>query len=149
MRDAVTIETPGDCLHTDSNEEVIIILKGRLADILVNIDPKIYRKYVVMWKVLKVIYVKLQEALYGLLCIALLFYLKLETDLKNNVFIINKYDPCVVKKLVKLEAMTVVCHLYDLKVLYTYLFEVTKFYQYLSTIYEKKSGYIEEIYIIV
>ena len=78
-----------------------------------------------------------------------MFYLKLETDLKNNVFIINKYDPCVAKKLVKLEAMTEVCHLYDLKVLYKYLFEVTKFYQYLSTIYGKKSGYIEEIYIIV
>ena len=66
-----------------------------------NIDPKIYMKYVVSEKGVKVIYVKLQKSLYGLLCSALLFCLKLATYLEKNGFIINPFDPCVVKKMVK------------------------------------------------
>ena len=44
------------------------------------------------------LYVKLQKSLYGLLRSALLFYLKLATDLKNNALIINPYGSCVAKK---------------------------------------------------
>ena len=87
------IDIPVAYLHTDADEEVIVILKGRLSYILVNIDPNIYSKYVVLEKVLKVTYVKLQKYLHGLLRSALLFYLKLVTDLKDNGFIINPYDP--------------------------------------------------------
>ena len=36
-----TIDIPGAYLHTDSDEEVVMILKVRLAEILVNIYPKI------------------------------------------------------------------------------------------------------------
>ena len=43
-------------------------------------------------KGVKVLYVKLQKDIYGLLRSALLFYLKLVTDLKNNGFVINPYD---------------------------------------------------------
>ena len=48
-----TIDTPGSYLHKESDEEVIIIPKGKLADILVNIDPKLYRKCVVLEKGVK------------------------------------------------------------------------------------------------
>ena len=54
-------------LHTDSDEEVIMILKGRLSEVLVNIDPKLYRKYVVLEKVVPVLFVKLQNYLHGFL----------------------------------------------------------------------------------
>ena len=40
-----TIHIPGAYLHTDSDEEVIMILKGILADILEDIDPKFYRNF--------------------------------------------------------------------------------------------------------
>ena len=43
-----TIDILGAYLHTDLYEEVIMIPKRRLAEILENIDPKIYRKYVVL-----------------------------------------------------------------------------------------------------
>ena len=57
--------------------------------------------YIVVEKGLKVKYVKLHKTLYRLLCIELLFYLKLATDLKNIDIIINPYDLCVTNKLVK------------------------------------------------
>ena len=64
-RYVATVCIPGDYLNTDSDKEVIIILKGRLSYILVNIDPKVYMKYVVLEKVVKVLYLRLQKALYG------------------------------------------------------------------------------------
>ena len=77
----------------------------------------------------KVLYVKLQNSLYGLMCSALLFCLNLATDLKNNGFIINQYFPSVGNKLVKGEMMIVVWHVDDLKVLHKDTFEVIKFDQ--------------------
>ena len=55
-------------------------MKGILSEILVNIDPNIYRKYVVLDKRVNLLYVNIKKALYGLLCSALLFYPKLATD---------------------------------------------------------------------
>ena len=55
-------------------------------------------KYVVLYKGVKVLYMKLQQTIYGLLHSALTFYLKWSTYLKNNDFIKNTYDRCVAKK---------------------------------------------------
>ena len=80
-----TIDITGYHLHTESDEEFIMILKGTLADILVNIYPNVYSKYVVLEKGVKVLYVNLKEAQCGLLRNDLLVYLKLETELKIMV----------------------------------------------------------------
>ena len=50
-----------------------MIAKGRLEEILVNIEPNIYSKCVVLEKGFQVLYAKLQKSLYD--------------------FIINPYDP--------------------------------------------------------
>ena len=71
----------------------VIILKELFSELLVNIDPKLYRKYVVIEKYVKVLYKRLQKYLYGMLRISLLFYLKIMKDLKNNGFRVNTYDP--------------------------------------------------------
>ena len=115
-RDLATIDIPGAYLHTESNEEVIVILKGRLEELLVNKYPKLYMKYVVLEKGFKLLYMRLQKVLYRFPFNALLFYLKLEIDLKNIFFIINIYKPCVVNKLVNGEMMKTVWQDDDLKV---------------------------------
>lgn len=38
-------DCPGAFLHTKSDEDVIIALEGPLAELMVKVDPKIYRKY--------------------------------------------------------------------------------------------------------
>ena len=81
---------------------------------------------------------KLQNGTYGLLSSALMFYLKLATDLKNNGFVINPYDPCMEKKLFKGGAIKVVWDVEYLKLLRKDPIEVTNFAQYLSKIYSNK-----------
>ena len=103
-----------------------------------NIDPKLYCKYVVIEKVVKVLYVSLQKYLYEWFSSALPFYLKIMTDLKNNVFRIHTYNTCVAKKLVNREIIAVVCHVNYLKVSHKNPFEVKNLVTYLSSIYGNK-----------
>ena len=63
-------------------------------------------------------YVKLWNALYGLLKPALLFYGKLAGEIVDMGFKINPYDHCVTNKMVNGTKMTVTSHVDDLKVSY-------------------------------
>ena len=54
-----TIDIPGAYLHTDSDGEVVMILKGRLIEILANTEPNIYRKFFLLEKGVKALYAKL------------------------------------------------------------------------------------------
>ena len=46
-RDVATFDVPGAFLHTDNDEETIMLLKGRLAELMVQVDPQLYQKYVI------------------------------------------------------------------------------------------------------
>lgn len=108
---------PGAFLHADLGEDVIMVLKGQLAELMVQVAPNLYRKYVNIDRRGKpILCIKLQKALYGLMRSALLFYRKLAKDLESNGFTINPYDPCVANKTVNSTQMTVCWHLNDLKV---------------------------------
>ena len=73
-----TCDLPGAYLNTDNNEKTLMLLKGRLAELMVQVDLKLYRKYAtVSAKGEAMLYVRLSKALYGLLQSALLFYKKL------------------------------------------------------------------------
>jgi hypothetical protein len=83
------------------DEEVIMLLRGRLAELMVKTAPNIYRKYITVdANNQPVIYVKLQKALYGCLRSALLFYLKFVGDIESQGFALNPYDPCVANKVI-------------------------------------------------
>ena len=72
-------------------------LDGQLAELMVLVEPKLYRKHVrYLAKGEAVLYVRITKALYGMLCSALLFYFELVKDLEAYGFKINPYDPCVV-----------------------------------------------------
>ena len=52
-----------------------MVLKGRQAELMVQVTPNLYRKYItVNRKGTIILYVKMQKVLYGLLRSALLFY---------------------------------------------------------------------------
>ena len=71
-------DVPSAFVNTDIDEEVIMVLKGDLADMMVQIAPEIYRKYIAVdRKGTKMLYMNLQKALYGLMQASLLFYRKL------------------------------------------------------------------------
>ena len=39
-------DIPGAFLHTDSDEEITVVLEGTLAEIMARIDPQVYRKHI-------------------------------------------------------------------------------------------------------
>jgi hypothetical protein len=72
----------------------MVTLKGELAEMMVQIAPQVYRKYVTVdRKGKKISYVNLQKALYGLMRSSLLFYRKLPKELEEYGFAVNPYDP--------------------------------------------------------
>ena len=65
-------------------------LKGRVAELLVMLNPKLYRKYVVYTaKGEAKLYLELSKSLYGLLQSALRFYKKLVKGFKNIYYYLS------------------------------------------------------------
>ena len=94
-----------------------MILNGRLAQLMMQVAPNLYRKYIsVDRKRMAMLYIKMQKAIYELLRSALLFYKKLVADLESIGFKLNPYDPCVANKEVNGTQMMVCWHVDDLKV---------------------------------
>ena len=72
---------PSAFMNTDVDKDIIMVLKGELADSMTQIAPEVYRKYVTVdRKGTPILYVKLQKALYGLMRASLLFYRKLRKE---------------------------------------------------------------------
>jgi hypothetical protein len=133
-------DIPSAFVNTDVDEDVLMVLKGDLADMMVQIAPQVYRKYVMVDKKgTPILYVKLQKALYGLMRASLLFYRKLRKELEDYGFEINPYNPCVANKMTTSgKQMTLVWHVDDLMASCEDDFELTKLSCYLAKIYGPK-----------
>jgi hypothetical protein len=90
-RDIATVDIPGAFMQADMEDLVHMKLEGKMAELLVKLNPKLYRKYVQAQNGKQVLYVKLKKVLYGTLKVALLFWKKLSVQLKEWVFKINPY----------------------------------------------------------
>jgi hypothetical protein len=98
-RDVACFNIPGVFLHTDSDKDITMILKGRLVELMVQVMPNLYRKYISLdRKGTAILYIKMQKAIYGLLRSALSFYKKLVADLESIRFKLNPYDPVCSKQ---------------------------------------------------
>ena len=86
-REVALVNISGAFLHTDVDpvdDTVHILLKGVLAELMVNVDPKLYTKYVTHDnKGDTMLDVEMKKALYGMLKSALLFYKNLLSDIWN------------------------------------------------------------------
>ncbi len=133
-------DVPSMILNTIVDEEVFMVLKGELAEMMIQIAPEVYRKYVsVDKKGTKILYVKLQKALYGLMQASLLFYWKLRKELEGYGFEINPHDPCIANRMTEVgKQLTVIWHIDNLMGSCEDDFELTKFLFYLSKIYGPK-----------
>ena len=89
----------GAFLHADMDDNVHMLLEGTVTEMIVKLDPSIYRKHMWYNKHGKpMIYVQLKKALYGTLQAAVLFWKLLSETLQEWVFALNPYDKCVVNK---------------------------------------------------
>ncbi len=133
-------DIPSAFMNTNVDEDVLMVLKGELAEMMVQIAPQVYRKYVkVDRKGTPIFYVKLQKALYGLMRASLLFYKKLQKEMEQYGFMINPYNPCVANKTTASgKQLTVIWHVDDLMASCKEDFKLTKFSCYLAKIYGPK-----------
>jgi hypothetical protein len=131
---------PSVFVNTDVDEDVLMVPKGELAEMMIQIAPQTYRKYVIVdRKGTPILYVKLHKALYGLMRASLLSYRKLQKELEQYGFKVNLYDPCIANMITSSgELMTVIWHIDDLMGTCMEDFELTKFSSYLAKIYEPK-----------
>jgi hypothetical protein len=125
--DVVCFDITGALLHADSDEDITMTLKGRLAELMVQVPSNMCRKYITVDRQGKaILYVKMQKAIHGLLRSAHLFYMQLVADLESIGFVLNPYDPCVANQFVNRNQMTVCLHINDLKLLHKDPEKITK-----------------------
>jgi len=78
-RKVITLDIPGAFLHADLDKEVIMVLRGELAELMVLIDTELYGPYVIETKRgEKLLYVRMNKAMYGLMasCVVVLLETK-------------------------------------------------------------------------
>jgi hypothetical protein len=66
-REVVTINIPGVFLHATNKDYVVMQMSGTLAKLMVQTDPKLYRKCLVDKIGKKVLYLRLQKTLYSMM----------------------------------------------------------------------------------
>jgi len=115
-REVAVIDIPGAFMQADMDELVHVRFNGRMAELLVEIDPRLYMPYITYEKGQMVLYVELLKALYGTLRAARLFWEKLSKTLMEWGFQANPYDSCVMNKMVNGKQLTVAWHVDDLKI---------------------------------
>ena len=116
-RKVAVLDVPGAFMPVDMDELIHVRFRGEMVDKLIEIDPELYSGYVTEENGEKVMYVELLKALYGTLHAARLFWEKLQGKLMNEWgFVPNRYDSCVVNKMVNGKQLTVVWHVDDLKI---------------------------------
>ncbi len=127
-RDVATCNIPGAFLQADNPDYVLMRLNGILAELMVQVAPSLYRKYINSnAKEKPILYVQLEKAVYSMMKSALLFYRKLVADLKSLGNEINPYNPCVANKTINGKQMTICWHVDDLFVGHADLTVVTDF----------------------
>ena len=88
-QDFAVVDIPGAYPSAEMDNEVHVVFRGTLAEMMVMANPELYRTFVSYETGNPVLYVRLQKSLYGCLKSALLFYEKLVGDLEEYGFKIN------------------------------------------------------------
>ena len=119
-RDVAIIDIPNAFIQTkveDEKDQVLIRVRGILADMLVEIAPDVYGPYVSTDKKgNKTLILQCLNAIYGTMVASLLYYKKFVKSLKRHGFELNPYDPCVANRMVKEKQQTVCFHVDDCKI---------------------------------
>ena len=134
-RDVAVIDITGAYLSADMDNEVHVVFRGTLAEIMVMSDPALYWPFVSYETGNPVLYVRLQKELYGCLKSALLLYEKLVRDLEAYGFRINTYGQCADNKIIDRKQPKVFWHVDNLKISCVDANEVTKMIQRLKSEY--------------
>ena len=109
------MDIKGEYLDANIKYEVITDIIREEVDIFCEIGPSL-AEFVVMERGQKVLYVQLDNALYGCVQSALLWYKLYSSTLKDMGFELNPYDLCVANENIKGKQCTVCWYVDDNKI---------------------------------
>jgi Reverse transcriptase (RNA-dependent DNA polymerase) len=110
----VTCDIPGAFMHADIDELIHIKLEGELVDLLIQLDAT-YKEFISVENGKRVIYTKLNKALYSTMQASLLFWRKFKGFLTDLGYKENLYDSCVVNKMINGKQCMVCWYVDDVK----------------------------------
>ena len=134
-----TVDIPGAFMQADMVGVVHMKLEGKIADLLAEVEPDLYKRYMIRVNGKSVLYVKLRKALYGTLQAAMIFWQDLTKTLTDWGFVTNPYDRCVAKKIIDGSQCTILWHVDDLKISHKSKDVVSSVIGYLSGRYGKEA----------
>jgi hypothetical protein len=136
QQDMASCDMPEAFLQAVNPNFVLIHLDGILAELMVKVASKLYRKYITTnAKGKPVLYVQLEKAVYGKLKSALQFYQKWVVDLTPLGFTINPYNQCVANKIVDGHQLKVCWYVDDLLIGHAKPDTVTRFLTWIAKCY--------------
>ena len=121
IRDVAAINIPNAILKTDIKKDgeeiaIILVLRGKLALLMIKTAPKVYERHVTKRHVTKdknanmILYERLLKARYAIMQASLLFYTTTIENLQNKSCVMNPYDPFVANKMIKGNQCTIIYH---------------------------------------
>jgi hypothetical protein len=115
-REVAVVDIPVAFMQAYMDEESFVRVNGKMAELIVEIDPWMYGPHVTQEGTNVVFFVELLKALYGTLRAARLFWEKVSGQLIVWGFVVNPYDRCMVNKIIIGKQCTVAWHVDDLKI---------------------------------
>jgi hypothetical protein len=137
--DVATVNIQGAFMQAYMAETVHMKLQEKMAELLVKLDPKLYRKHIQLERGKPVLYVELKKALYETLRAALLFWRKLSAKLEEWGFKTNPFDSCVMNKIISGRQCTILWHVDDLQISHVQSTVVTQVIQQLEDEFRKEA----------
>jgi len=115
-RDVATVYIPGVFIQAYMDEVVVHLkLHEKMAKLLVQLAPSLYRMFVRITKGKPTLSVQLRKALHGTLRAEYLFWKRLSDQLIKWHSVLNGYNPCVENKEICKSQCTIIWHVDDLK----------------------------------
>ena len=120
-RDIISIDIPNAFIQAKNprkevGKRVIMKVRGRLVDWLIELSPADYKDKVVYERGVKVLYLLVEKAIYGMLEASLIWYRTLRKDLEQIGFKFNTYDFCIANRYEGKDQQTLRLHVDDMLV---------------------------------
>ena len=84
--------------HKKKKVTQLVLKQDDQVDILLEIIPETYWEYVVYEEKIKVLCVRMEKTLYGMMILSILYYKNFWSDIESIGYKVNPYDPCVANK---------------------------------------------------
>jgi len=116
VRYIIVTDIPGPFLHTDMENNVHMLLEGTIAELIIKLDPSIYRKHIWYNQIGKpMLYAQLENTIRDITNSSIVWKLLYSTPQEWGLKI-NQYNHCGVNKIINATKGPIIWHVDNLKI---------------------------------